>query len=49
VSGRTNPHAAENAALAYDLAVAERIHGRGTPTATRLAAYDRAQREGTAW
>ncbi len=39
----------ESAALAYDLAVAFAIHGRGAPTATRLAAHDLAIREGIAW
>lgn len=37
------------ASLVADNAVAERIHGRGTPTATRLAAHEMAQREGIAW
>jgi hypothetical protein len=49
MSETAKAHAHENANLARDMQTAERIHGRGTPTATRLAAHDLAIREGIAW
>ena len=42
-------HTVEAAALAYDLAIAESLRGRGTPTATRMAAVDAAREAGVAW
>ncbi len=37
------------ASIASDMAVAFAIHGRGTPTATRMAAVDAAREAGVAW